>query len=126
MRRQFIQVSFSYWATYHTGNAQFPDTENPIERWAKAGKTHIEFPRSHNMGDGGNVRWRTTVDTRTNEDGGVWLQLIGRYGDVVDFASLPAAGEYESTVIAESMGRHDGQEGIAAFARKRSPDFTGD
>jgi len=40
--------------------------------------------------------------------------------------SLPAAGEFEGVVIAEAMGRHDGQEGIAAFAEKRRPDFTGD
>lgn len=40
-------------------------------------------------------------------------------------ASLPAAGEYEGAVIAEAMGRHDGQEGIAAFAQKRAPDFDG-
>jgi 2-(1,2-epoxy-1,2-dihydrophenyl)acetyl-CoA isomerase len=41
-------------------------------------------------------------------------------------ASLPSAGEYEGVVIAQSMQRHDGQEGIAAFAEKRRPDFTGD
>jgi 2-(1,2-epoxy-1,2-dihydrophenyl)acetyl-CoA isomerase len=39
---------------------------------------------------------------------------------------LPAAGEFEGVVIAEAMGRHDGQEGISAFAEKRRPDFTGE
>lgn len=41
-------------------------------------------------------------------------------------AALPAAGEYEGVVIAESMGRHDGREGIAAFVEKRRPEFTND
>jgi 2-(1,2-epoxy-1,2-dihydrophenyl)acetyl-CoA isomerase len=39
---------------------------------------------------------------------------------------LPAAGEFEGVVIAQAMGGHDGQEGIAAFAEKRAPDFTGE
>lgn len=38
---------------------------------------------------------------------------------------LPAAGEYEGVVIAQAMRTHDGQEGIAAFAEKRPPSFTG-
>jgi 2-(1,2-epoxy-1,2-dihydrophenyl)acetyl-CoA isomerase len=40
--------------------------------------------------------------------------------------SLQSAGEYESTVIAQSMRTHDGLEGIAAFVAKRAPEFTGD
>ena len=40
--------------------------------------------------------------------------------------SLPAAGEYEGVVIAQAMSGHDGQEGIAAFAEKRTPNFIGE
>jgi len=39
---------------------------------------------------------------------------------------LQVAGEYEGVVIAQAMSGHDGQEGIAAFAEKRKPNFTGE
>jgi 2-(1,2-epoxy-1,2-dihydrophenyl)acetyl-CoA isomerase len=38
---------------------------------------------------------------------------------------LESAGEFEGITITRAMGTHDGQEGIAAFATKRNPDFTG-
>ncbi len=38
---------------------------------------------------------------------------------------LEAAGEFEGAMIAESMGRHDGQEGIAAFVERRAANFNG-
>ncbi|MBT5138227.1 MAG: enoyl-CoA hydratase/isomerase family protein [Acidimicrobiaceae bacterium] len=37
--------------------------------------------------------------------------------------SLETAGEYESKMITAAMGSSDGQEGIAAFAEKRAPEF---
>jgi 2-(1,2-epoxy-1,2-dihydrophenyl)acetyl-CoA isomerase len=40
-------------------------------------------------------------------------------------ASLEAAGELEGVTIAAAMGRHDGQEGIAAFVEKRAAEFDG-
>lgn len=39
---------------------------------------------------------------------------------------LERAGEYEAATIFAAMSTHDGQEGIAAFAQKRKPDFRGD
>ena len=37
--------------------------------------------------------------------------------------SLETAGEYEAKMITAAMGSRDGQEGIAAFAEKRAPEF---
>ena len=39
---------------------------------------------------------------------------------------LEQAGEVEGVTIAAAMGTHDGQEGIAAFVEKRSPNFIGE
>lgn len=41
-------------------------------------------------------------------------------------STLEQAGEVEGVMIAEAMGTHDGQEGIAAFVEKRAPNFTGE
>ncbi len=38
---------------------------------------------------------------------------------------LESAAEFEGVTIAESMSRHDGREGIAAFVEKRAADFDG-
>jgi len=39
---------------------------------------------------------------------------------------LEQAGELEGVTITQAMSRHDGREGISAFAEKRRPEFSGD
>lgn len=72
--------SFSFWSLEHLGNRNFGASKNPIMRWAKAGLTRIEFPRSHSM----STRW----GAKRTKMGDRFIGLIGRYGDVVDFAAL--------------------------------------
>ena len=74
---------FSYWATYHEGNPSFPVSDNPIARWARDGHEYIAIPTSHDM----RTRWHETCCKIP----GRFLPLLGRFGDVVDFAALPAA-----------------------------------
>jgi cullin-associated NEDD8-dissociated protein 1 len=79
--------SFSYWASDHDGNDQFIAAQNPILKWAQAGLTYITYPRGHTM----NARWETKVTKYAAIDSSVdgrYIQFIGRYGDVVDFATL--------------------------------------
>ncbi len=38
---------------------------------------------------------------------------------------LESAGEFENAAITHTMKTHDGQEGVAAFVERRTPDFNG-
>ena len=63
---------------------------------------------------------------QTLADGPAWA--LGRAKKIVYSGfdtPLEQAGELEGVTIAESMGTHDGKEGIAAFVEKRSPNFLG-
>ncbi len=65
-----------------------------------------------------------TADLATELANGAWA--VGPAKRVVYEGyemALEAAGENEATAIATAMGTHDGQEGIAAFVEKRSPNF---
>ncbi len=89
-RQEGNVYAFSYWASIHDGNDDFDDNANPIERFAKAGGVHIDSPSGHTMKD----RWWNTVRYQSaHKQGGRRLPHLGRFGDVVDFATLPAAGQ---------------------------------
>ena len=89
---------FSYWAIAHKGNDNFPGPTNPIKKWARNGQTTIQLPGSHVplMKD----RWAATVDKN------IWL--LGRFGDVVDFASLPY--QAQQVEVAHAVGAYGGAE----------------
>ena len=69
------------------------------------------------------------VDTATAElagrlAAGPWATGVAKRVIYQGFESpLEQAGEMEAETIIRAMGTHDGQEGIAAFAEKRSPEF---
>ncbi len=69
------------------------------------------------------------VDTATAElaaklAAGPWATGMAKRVIYQGFESpLEQAGEMEAETIIRAMGTHDGQEGIAAFAEKRSPEF---
>jgi len=59
-------------------------------------------------------------------DGPAWATGHAKRVIYAGFDSpLEQAAEYEAEVITTAMATHDGQEGISAFAEKRSPDFQG-
>jgi hypothetical protein len=76
----FNVYDLSYFSTNHGGNGNFIKSNNPIERWAKAGGVEIQYPASHTM-----TRWASI-------DG--WMQpkfpKLGRFGEIVDFRLIPA------------------------------------
>ena len=75
----FNVYDFGTWALNHGGNRFFSPANNPIERWAKEGKTELVFPSSHNIG-----RWEHGRATEFQAGG-----YLGVQGGVVDFATFP-------------------------------------
>lgn len=88
----------SEWTRIHDGNpsAIANGRVNPIERWARQGLAHIEFPWHHQMS-----RWKLR-ETK--------LPIVGRYMDTIDFRALatelqtPAMAEYLNAVAVPSTG----------------------
>lgn len=75
------------WTETHDGNQQAMagGKRNPIKKWADTGLTYLNFPTSHTMD-----RW---FDRRQN------LAVVGRLGDVVDFADLPVELQTEDMAV---------------------------
>jgi uncharacterized protein (DUF1501 family)/uncharacterized protein (DUF1800 family) len=67
----------SEWVILHDGNdeALAAGMPNPIAKWAENGLVNLNFPSNHPMS-----RFKDRVK---------YFPLVGRFGDVVDFASLP-------------------------------------
>ena len=62
----------------------------PIARFAEGGAHTLTFPQSHSMG-----RWRSYGKESI-------MPKLGRFGDVVDFATLPES--VRTTLMAEEFG----------------------
>ena len=92
---EYNVYDFSYWTLAHPGNT---DTYNPIRRLATSagGGVVLAFPASHSM-----ARW-----SRHAASAGGDIELVGRLGDVVDFASLPTG--MQSDAMARLVGAVDG------------------
>ncbi len=66
----------------------------------------------------------TTAELAAKLAAGPWAMGMAKRVVYQGFESpLEQAGEIEAETIIRAMATHDGQEGIAAFAEKRPPDF---
>lgn len=72
---------FSSWTYWHPGNVDAfrENRQNPITRFSEEGQFEFVFPGWHPM-----ERWDEASDPASG-----MLSLLGRFGDVVDFAALP-------------------------------------
>ena len=83
----------SRWTFMHpgTGDAEGAARRNPIMKWAERGEAQIRFPAGHPL-----LRWRDAKKWPHN------MQLVGKLGDVVDFAALPA--NLQTVAMAKAHG----------------------